>query len=235
MSLKLVWIVLLIVAGLVLSSIIVFKPARSVGSSNSEPQGSSPATMPRQDPTPVTDSVSKATCTLNTSQAPDINGVRLGLNPQQVMDLFPGSKDDAQVQAAAAKSTALGFSSFALGPEKYGAETKFVGINRFTFNFLDNRLTSFTAGYSGPQWKNVDEFVKKFSEGKTLPPLEAWEAYVGLDTQLKTLRCDGFEISVFAGGQGGNLNYVEMKDLAAEKELRERRAKARKAAEKPTP
>ncbi len=235
MSRRLIWVVLLIVAGLVLGSIIFFKPPQSVRSSISEPQPSSPATIPLQDPTPAAESVSKATCTLNTTQSPDIHGVKLGLNAQQVMDLFPGSKDDADVRAAAEKLTALGGSSFELRPEKYHAEKTFVGINRFTFSFLDKRLTSFTAGYSGPQWKNVDEFVKKFSEDKTLPPLEAWEAYPGLDTQLKTLKCDGFEIGVFAGGEGGNLNYVQTKDLAAEKELRERRAKARKAAQTPTP
>lgn len=235
MSRKLIWVVLLIVAGLVLSSIMFFKPALSNKNSKIEPPSGSPAAVSQQDPTPAIAPVSKSTCTLTTVQGPDINGVRLGLTTQQVLDLFPGSKDDAEVRAPAEKLTPLGISNFALRPEKYGAEKDFVGINQFTFNFLDKRLSSFTAGYGGPQWKNVDEFVAKFSEGKTLPPLEAWEAYVGLDTQLKTLRCDGFEISVFAGGEGGNLNYVLMKDLAAEKELKDRRAKARKAAEKPTP
>lgn len=235
MSRKLIWVVLLIVAGLVLGSIIIFKPSQSVRSSNSESQGSSPPTIPRQDPTPASESASKATCTLNTTQSPNINGVRLGLSTQQVTELFPGSKDDAEVRAEADKSTPLGVNGFVLKPQKYGADKNFVGINQFTFNFLDKNLSSFTAGYSGPQWKDVDEFIRKFSEGKTLPPLEAWEAYPGLDTQLKTLKCDGFEIALFAGGEGGNLNYVQMKDVAAERELRERRAKARKAAAKPTP
>jgi len=235
MSRKLIWIVLLIVAGLVLASIIIFKPPTSVRSSQNEPQGSTPVTIPRQDPTPATEPTSKPTCTLTTLQGPDIKGVRLGLTTQQVLDLFPGSRDDGEVRVAAENVSAVGASSFALKPEKYGAEKDFVGINQFTFRFLDKRVSSFTAGYGGPEWKHVDEFIKKFSEGKTLPPLEAWEAYVGLDTQHKTLRCDGFEISVFAGGEGGNLNHVEMKDFAAEKELKDRRAKARKAAQKPTP
>src|SRR6267142_2813573 len=54
-----------------------------------------------------------------------------------------------------------------------------------------------------------------------------WEAYVGMDNSLKILKCTDFEIRVFAGGQGGNLNYALMKDLAAEKKLKERRDKAR--------
>lgn len=235
MSRKLIWVVLLIVAGLVLGSIVLFKPAPSVSGSKSEPQIGSPPNAPSQDPTPAAESVSKATCTLNTTQSPDINGVRLGLNTQQVMDLFPGSKDDAEVRADAEKPPSLGVSGFAVKPEKYGLEKSFAGTSRFTFNFLDNRLTSFIASYSGPQWKHVDEFVRKFSEGKSLPPVEAWQAYVGLDTQMKTLKCDGFEIIVFAGGAGGNLNYVQMKDVIAEKELRDRQVKARKAAEEATP
>lgn len=235
MSRKLIWVVLLIVAALVLGSIVFFNPAQLVRSSKSEPQDSSPAAIQQQGPTPATNPVSKAMCTLNAAQAPDINGVRLGSTTQQVLDLFPGSRDDAEVRPAAENMTTVGATSFALKPEKFGAEKNFVGISQFTFSFLDKRLTSFTAGYNGPKWKDVDEFIKKFSEGRSLPPLEAWEAYVGLDTQLKTLRCDGFEIKVFAGGEDGNLNHIQMKDLTAEKELKDRRAKARKAAEKPTP
>ena len=233
MSRRLIWVVLLVIAGLVLGSSIFLKPHQTVRSSITAPPVESPA-LPRQDP-PAPDSLSKGTCTLNTTQAPDIKGVRLGLTIQEVLNLVQGSQDDPEVRAAAENVSAVGASSFVLRPEKYGAEKNFVGINQFTFRFLDKRLSSFTAGYGGPQWKHVDEFIKKFSEGTTLPPLEAWEAYVGLDTQHKTLRCDGFEISMFVGGEGGSLNHVQMKDLAAEKELKDRRAKARKAAEKPTP
>ena len=50
---------------------------------------------------------------------------------------------------------------------------------------------------------------------------------MGMDNQLKILKCSEIEIRVFAGGQGGNLNYVLMKDLEAEKKLKERRDKAR--------
>lgn len=43
---------------------------------------------------------------------------------------------------------------------------------------------------------------------------------------MKTLKCDGFEISVFAGGKGGrNLNYALMRDMVAGKGLKDRRKK----------
>jgi hypothetical protein len=53
-----------------------------------------------------------------------------------------------------------------------------------------------------------------------------------MDNTLKLLKCAGFEINVFAGGAGGSQNYVLIKDLEAEKKLKERRAKARA---QPTP
>jgi hypothetical protein len=57
-----------------------------------------------------------------------------------------------------------------------------------------------------------------------------------LDTQLKILACKEFEVRVFAGGKGGNLNYVQLSDLVASVTLKDRRKKARaKAAASPSP
>jgi hypothetical protein len=47
---------------------------------------------------------------------------------------------------------------------------------------------------------------------------------------MKTLKCMDFETQIFAGGKGGNLNYVMMRDLIADKTQKERRAKAKKNA-----
>jgi hypothetical protein len=76
--------------------------------------------------------------------------------------------------------------------------------------------------------------VAKFAQETSLPTIESWEAFVGLDTQLKLLKCTDFEIRVFAGGPGGNLNYVLVRDLAAVQKLKERRAKAREKAMQPS-
>ena len=48
-----------------------------------------------------------------------------------------------------------------------------------------------------------------------------------MDTQSKTLRCSGFEVTVFAGGQGGSLNSVKMRDTVAEKTVKDRREAAK--------
>lgn len=167
------------------------------------------------------------------SGAPAINGLRLGMTPDQVLALFPGSKEDPEVQASVAKPPSpLGVSGFVIRPAKYESKEQFPGVSQITFSLLDGRVSNFTIGYSGPEYSHVDKFVDKFVEGKGLPPTEQWEPYVGMDNSLKLLRCAGFEISVFAGGAGGSQNYALIKDLEAEKKLKERRAKARA---KPTP
>jgi hypothetical protein len=174
---------------------------------------------------------SKAICDLTMAQVLVINGLGLGMTPEQVMGLFPGSSEDAEVRSSLSRpASQFGVSSFIIRPDKYKSKEKFAGISQITFTLLDGRVSKFSVGYNGPEWPHVDKFVAKFVEGTNLPAADAWEAYVGLDTQLKTLRCEDFEIRVFAGGQGGNLNYVLLVDLAAEQKLKERRAKAKEKA-----
>jgi hypothetical protein len=169
----------------------------------------------------------QAACTLTIAQAPVVGGLRLGMTPEEVLALFPGSSADNEVRSQISRpASALGVASFTLNPGKYGSKAAYVGISHITVSLLDNRVSNFNIGYNGPEWKHVDQFVAKFIKGTNLPPAEAWEAYVGMDTQLKTLKCNGFEISIFAGGTGSEINYVLMRDLEAQKKLKERRAKA---------
>ena len=158
------------------------------------------------------------------------------MTADEVLALFPGSKDDAEVRASlASPPSPLGVSSFLIRPDKYeSAREKFAGVTHITFTLLDGRVYTFSIGYNGPEYSHVDKFVAKFIEGTNLPAPDQWEAYVGMDNSLKILKCTDFEIRVFIGGQGGNLNYVLMKDLEAEKKFKERRDKARAKAT-PTP
>lgn len=177
----------------------------------------------------------KTPCTLTLGGSPSINRIRLRMTPDEVLALFPGSKDDTDVKADLSRPISqFGVSGLIIRPEKYESKEKFAGINRITFALLDGRVSTFTVGYNGPEYVHVDKFVAKFVEGTSLPAGDQWEPYVGMDTQLKILKCADFEVRVFAGGQGGNLNYVSVKDLVADKELKDRRAKAR-AKVSPTP
>lgn len=179
----------------------------------------------------------KAICSLTAEQLPDVNGLRLGLTAEHVLALFPGSNEDAELRSSLSKPPSpFGVTNFIIKPDRYKSKEKFKGINQITFTLLDGHVLSFSIGYDGPEWPHVDKFVEKFSEGKNLPPADAWESYAGMETQLKTLKCMDAEIRIFAGGPGGNLNYVLVRDVAADRKLKERRAKAReKAAQESKP
>jgi hypothetical protein len=166
---------------------------------------------------------------LTMSQAPVISGLKLGMTTEQVLALFPGSKDDREVRSSLSRpASKFGESSLTISPVNYSSKSKFDRISQITFTLLDGRVSTLYVGYDGPVWEDVDEFVTKFSEERGLPGGDSWKAYVGMDTQLKTLKCKDFEVSLFAGGQNVEINYVQMKDLTAQEKLKERRAAAKK-------
>ena len=171
-------------------------------------------------------------CTLTLAGAPNIKGLRLGMTTDEALLLFPGSKNDPAVRSDLDRPPSrFGTSSFGLSPNKYESKEKFTGVNQLMFRLLDGRVSSLRISYNGPAYAHVDSFIAKLAAETNLPGSDPgsdqWEVYVGMDNQLKTLRCKEFEVQAFVGGQGGNLNYVEMKDLIADKQLKDRRDKAR--------
>ena len=157
------------------------------------------------------------------------------MSADEVLALFPGSQNDAELQSSVSKpANKFGASSFVIQPDKYESKEKFVGISRISVSLLDKRVSGLYFGYNGPRWEHVDKFVTKWVEGTNLPAADQWESQPGMDTQMKTLTCKGFEIRLFAGGQGGSLNYADIRDLDAEKNLNDRADKA-SAQASPTP
>ncbi len=185
-------------------------------------------------PAPANQSVAQASqervaCGLKISAAPAINGLRLGMTSEEILNAIPGSKDDPQIRTSLARpANEFGVSGLTVMPSKYPSKDQYPGISRVTFTFVDGHAYSLNLGYNGPKWGHVDEFVKKVIESSNLPSIEQWEDYPGMDTQMKMLKCAEFEVRVYAGGENGSLNYVGLKDLKAEKALREKEEKAAK-------
>lgn len=205
--------------------------------SASSPSAANDATPNVQTSSPQIDVASqeKPLCSLNMSQAPVLHGLKLGMTMDEVLNLFPGSKDDAELRPLLSEPPSrFGGSSFSIKPSKYATSERFSEINNITFNLLDGRVSSFSLGFNGPEWSHVDKFVAKLIENTNLPQVDQWQPYVGMDNQVKTLTCTDFSIRVFVGGPGGNLNSVLIEDLDADKKLKERRRKAREQAS-PTP
>jgi len=170
----------------------------------------------------------KAKCTLTLASAPTLMGLKLGMTTDEVLRMFPGSSEDAELRADLTRPpNAFGGSTFGIVPAKYRGTEKFADITQIAFSLLDGRVSGFTLNYGGPAYAHVDKFVEKLVDGTNLPAADQWEAYPGMDTQMKTLTCKDFEIRVFASSKGGNLSYILVKDLAAEEMLKDRRKKAR--------
>ena len=211
--------------------------AVSIACSTSKSAGPQPQLaanrLPSQTPAPTASSIPQESgaCTLKLSEAPVLKGLKLGMTPEEILALFPGSKDDAELRSALARPPGrFGNSTFMITPSKYGSAGDYKEISRITFSVLDGRVSNFTVAYNGPEWPHVDKFIEKFGSGKTLPPADRWEPFSGMDTQMKTLTCNGFAIRIFAGGEGGSQNYVLLEDLDADKKLKDRRKKAREQA-----
>ena len=222
---------------LLMLSIIV---AASFACSTSKSAGPHPAAnnsgSPQVAPPPNSESVQeKSECGLTLDAAPNIKGLKLRMTTDEVLALFPGAKNDPQISAELSRPPRqFGIGNLMVRPEKYESKAQYTEVNQITLTFLDGRVSKVHVGFNGPEWPHVDKFVAKFVEGTNLPGVDQWAAYVGLDNQLKVLACSDFELRVFAGGQGGTLNYVQMLDLKADETLKERRKKAREQAS-PTP
>lgn len=149
------------------------------------------------------------------------------MSRDEVLTLFPGSKDDPDVQRYLTRPPdQFGDAELIIRPPKYQPKDEPVRIKQIGLGLLDGKVYEMNIGFNGPAYPHVDKFVEALLPEMNFPALNQWEPYVGMDNQMKTLRCTDFEVEVFAGGKGGNLNYVKLRDLLAEKKLNERHAKA---------
>ena len=216
-----------------ISTVIGISVACAGYKSASSPSAATDATPNVQTSSPQIDVASqdKPSCNLNISHAPVLHGLKLRMTTDEVLSLFPGSKDDPELRTLLSEPPSrFGGSSFPIKPSKYATNERFLEINNITFNLLDGRVSSFSLGFNGPEWPHVDKFVAKLVENTSLPQVDQWQPYVGMDNQVKTLTCADFSIRVFVGGPGGNLNSVLIDDLEADAKLKERRRKAREQA-----
>jgi hypothetical protein len=205
--------------------------SRSVGSQS---QASNQPISSAEVPQTSSPTAERTACTLTLAEAPLVNRIKLAMKVEEILALFPGSKEDAELSAAVSKRGAVGNASFPIYPSRYGNVADFKEVSRINFTMLDNKVSSFTVSYNGPEWPHVDKFVEKFVQDKTLPGVDQWEPFVGMDGQMKILTCTGFSIRVFTGGDGENQNYVLVEDVEANNKIKERRKKAREQAS-PTP
>lgn len=166
-------------------------------------------------------------CSLTLAQAPKIRDIRLGMSSEDVLKMFPGSSDEpyirAQLSTADQRFGIVGFSI----PTNLLPRPKFAGVNSLSVVFLENGLSEYSFSYAGIEWKNVDDFISKFSEAFSLPRPENWER--SNLPSMKKLNCQGFEMwaSADAGGSWIRIRIPESQQIVSDRQEAQKE-KARK-------
>lgn len=166
-------------------------------------------------------------CSLTVAQAPQIRDVRLGMSSEEVLKMFPGSSDEPYIRAQLSTADQqFGIVRFSI-PTNLLPRPKFAGVNSFSVEFLDNRLSQYAFTYTGIEWKNVDDFISRFSDTFNLPRSETWERSTLPST--KRLYCQGFEMwaSADAGGSWIKIRIPEAEKIASDRQEAQKE-KARK-------
>ncbi len=161
-------------------------------------------------------------CTLKLSQAPSVRGVKLDMTVDQLLPLFPGSSDDAQIKRRLSESEGypnFGEASFFIQPSNYSPSERFAGIANYLIRVFDRRVVGVEVDYDrfprGPRWTNVDDLVQKFADSLHLPSPKNWEP--SGDTARK-LKCDGFDAMASANGDGSSIGFHNLRWVQTKKD-----------------
>ncbi len=166
-------------------------------------------------------------CTLSIAQSPEIRGLRLGMAADKLLAAFPLGPHQQAIEGAIKESKKPdNYGVGRVGLQSYGSTDtpRFSGVSSIGVELLDERISSFTISYSGPQWTSVDQFIGKLSEALRLPTAERWSREAGGPN--KFLKCAGFGISAFAlPGSAGSI--VSVRDASASQIVNDRREAAK--------
>lgn len=144
--------------------------------------------------------VSTLACTLKTSQAPAVRGIKLGMSAEELLALFPGSAAEDGVKLAVSKADNyphFGVVGMDIVPSRYSTKERYAGIGYFNFVILDGRVAQYQVHYlpapQGPTWRNIDDFIAKIAEAFQVPAAQYWTGHE-YNPGTKDLKCDGFQL-----------------------------------------
>jgi hypothetical protein len=177
-----------------------------------------------------------STCNFSLAQAPVIHGIRLGMTTDELLAVFPRSKEQNEVRnALAIADIQYGRTSLYFGQSQYPDSKAFVNnLSHYNFDIFDGRVISILASYSFPSgiWNwNADNWLNKISEPMRLPSRENW---LRINDALSIV-CQGFSVRTNASGSEA---WISIKATAPNPEdaIKERRnAEAEKRRREFTP
>jgi hypothetical protein len=165
-------------------------------------------------------------CNLTEANSPNIRGIKLGMTTEQLLALFPGSGDKADIKDMLDKAkvpASFEAAYLTFDPTAYTSRERFARINAVSVTIYKGRVVEFGVFYigpssSGPAWRNVDEWIAKLSEAFSLPGAQEWAAGPNANAS-KTLRCNGFEVEASVDEGAGS---IKLRSLTNLRELQDR-------------
>lgn len=155
-------------------------------------------------------SVNADRCRLSVAQSPAIRGLRLGMNVDQLLALFPGSSDDPTIKSAlgnAPPAPNYGQIRLNLSPSNYSSPPQFSGVQIVGVDIFDGRIYRLIVEYIGTPdqypWSHVDQFIEKMINTYKLPELAKWNQPGG--NAVRVLECEGFKIKASISGSGPSI------------------------------
>jgi outer membrane protein TolC len=144
-------------------------------------------------------------CRLNSAQAPDVAGLRLGLTLNQARALFPSLNVEPADEANVTRAT---LSGEALGSQP--ADSYMAGVDSIALELTGGRITYIRVNYPVTnRWESPDEFLAalaaKLNLKGTWKHFYDWQERDVRDTkELRdlALECEGFRISAGIGVEG---------------------------------
>ena len=166
-------------------------------------------------------------CSLKVGKSPDVRGVKLGMKTEDLLALFPGSADRDEIRNTLSKVEGyphFGVISIHIGPSMYSTKARFEGIDSFSFLLVDGRVGEFHVQYRpppfGPKWQRPNDFIAKLAEAYELPPPANWISDPNIDA-VKTLRCDGFQLTASTIHYQGTLRVAATESPLTTKQQRQ--------------
>jgi hypothetical protein len=144
--------------------------------------------------------------------APVIRGIKLGMTTDEVLAMFPGSRENEMVKNALTAGESygsFGLTGLLVFPDQYPGKERFNGISSATFTFIDGRLLQYSVVYDRPPWPHAVDFINKIAAAFKLPPAENWTNDQG---GYKALSCDGFRVRTYVSNPGASISVMASED-----------------------
>ncbi len=163
-------------------------------------------------------------CTNQTAENISSRDIKLGMSQEEVLNIFADNgklttvgseflpndgqpkytyyERDYQYLTDALQKQAgrlSGFSATTIVPKN---RVRFDGIARYDLGFIDNRLASFTAQYSKPKWKSLEQFVRTISPLLNLPIIRE-----DFQNQPYSINCGDYTVGFGQGNFQGEIQY----------------------------